>query len=194
MEIGRLALALRVSKTSGGIMDHGKFRNDVSPLGDPPLRKQTANVLTDLGWLHGTFNLPPNQSLVDFLSGGAQIIKFTRVQLPHGEVVPFVALRRETIVLIEPTLGDDLVDTPGSIGRTTVRDVTCLLTSGQVRGVLEVLVNVRVSDFLRQQANMIVVRRAVYAPHGESDESPKTRRLGTVVVNLSRAVGVAERV
>src|SRR6476659_3077789 len=41
--------------------------------------------------------------------------------------------------------------------------------------------------------SLIVLRRCIYAPYGESDDSPKARRMGTVVVNLSSAVGVAER-
>jgi hypothetical protein len=86
----------------------------------PALRKVTANVLTSLGWLHGTFLVPPHQSLVDFLAPGLQVIKFTRLQLPQtADVIPFVALRRESVVLIEPTLSDELVEAPGSIGRTT---------------------------------------------------------------------------
>jgi hypothetical protein len=154
----------------------------------------TANVLTGLGWLHGTFNVPPHQSLVDFLAPGTQVIKFTRVQLAQtNEVIPFIALRREAVVLIEPTLGDDLVETAGSTGRTSPRDVVCLLAAGQVRGTLEVLVNVRVSDFLRQQANLIVLRRCLFAPYGEAEDSPKTRRFGSVIVNLSAAIGVAEQ-
>ena len=162
-------------------------------MADPPLRKLSANVLTPLGWLHGTFLVPPQQSLVDFMAPGLQVIKFTRVQLPQtGDVVPFVALRRESIVLIEPTLSDEMIETPGSIGRTTPRDVTCLLAAGQVRGTLEVLVNVRVSDFLRQQANLLVMRRCVFGPYGEPVDSQKARRLETVIVNLSTAVGVAE--
>jgi hypothetical protein len=165
-----------------------------SALDQPPLRKVTANVLTDLGWMHGTFNLPPHQSLVDFLAPGVQVIKFTRVRLPQTQdVLPFVGLRREAVRLIEPTLGDDLVETPGSIGRTSPRHVTCLLDIGEVRGTLEVLVNVRVSDFLRQQANLIVMRQCIFAPYGESDDSPKAHRIGTVVINLSAATGVAER-
>lgn len=160
----------------------------------PALRKVTANVLTDLGWMHGVFQVPPHQSLVDFLAPGVQVIKFTRVRLPQsGDTIPFLGLRREAVQLIEPTLGDDMVETPGSVGRTTPRDVMCLLESGQVRGTLEVLVNVRVSDFLRQQASLIVLRRCIFAPYGEPDDSPKARRLGTVVVNLSSAIGVAER-
>jgi hypothetical protein len=166
-----------------------------SPSLDPPsLRKVTANVLTDLGWLHGTFNVPPHQSLVDFLAPGAQVIKCTRVQLPQAtEAIPFVALRREAVTLIEPTLTDEMVETPGSIGRTSSRDVTCLLRGGRLRGSLEVLVNVRVSDFLRQQANLIVMRHCIFAPYHEAEDSLKARRLGTVVVNLSAAVGVAEQ-
>jgi hypothetical protein len=86
-----------------------------------------------------------------------------------------------------------LVETAGSTGRTSPRDVICLLAAGQVRGTLEVLVNVRVSDFLRQQASLIVLRRCIFAPYGEAENSPKTRRLGSVVVNLSAAIGVAEQ-
>jgi hypothetical protein len=58
----------------------------------PPLRKVTVNVLTDLGWMHGIFNLPPHQSLVDFLAPGVQVIKCTRVRLSQKpEVLPFLA-------------------------------------------------------------------------------------------------------
>jgi hypothetical protein len=160
----------------------------------PALRKVTANVLTNLGWLHGTFNLPPHQSLVDFLAPGLQVLKFTRVQLPHGGgVIPFVALRREAVVLIEPTLTEELVETAGSTGRTTPRDVICLVAAGQLRGTLQVLVNVRVSDFLRQQANLIVLRHCLVVPYGEAEDSVKVRRLGIAVVNLSAAIGVAEQ-
>jgi hypothetical protein len=62
-----------------------------------------------------------------FSHAGVQVIKFTRVRLPQASnALPFVALRRESVMLIEPTLGDDMVETAGSIGRTSARDVTCL--------------------------------------------------------------------
>jgi hypothetical protein len=35
-----------------------------------------------------------------------------------------------------------------------------------------VLVNARVSDFLRQQSSPAVLRRCIYAPCDEADESP----------------------
>ena len=73
----------------------------------------TANVLTDLGWLSGVFNLPPHQCLIDFLAPGVQVIKFTAVRLPNAvDEIPFVALRREAVRLIEPTLSDEFVEAP----------------------------------------------------------------------------------
>jgi hypothetical protein len=166
--------------------------NDVSSR-SPRLRKVSANMLTDLGWLFGVFNLPPHQSLIDFPAPGVQVIKFTNVRLPSvAERVPFVALRREAVRLIEPTLNDEMVEAPGSIGRSLPHEVACLLPEGRLQGTLEVLVNVRVSDYLRQQANLIVMRRCVLAAYGESLDSPKARQLSTVVVNLAAAVGVAE--
>jgi hypothetical protein len=165
---------------------------DVSPR-QPQLRRVTANVLTDLGWLSGVFNLPPHQSLIDFLAPGVQVIKFTAVRLPNtADEIPFVALRREAVRLIEPTLSDEFIEAPGSTGRTTPREVACLLPGGRLGGTLEVLVNVRVSDFLRQQASLIVMRHCILAPYGEPFESPKARQLGSVVVNLASAIGVAE--
>jgi hypothetical protein len=157
-----------------------------------PLRRVTANVLTDLGWLHGVFNVPPLQSVVDFLAQ-AQVVKFTRVKFPNAvDEVPFVALRREAIRLIEPILTDELVEVPGGAGRTTPREVACLLLSGRLQGTLEVLVNVRMSDFLRQQTSFIVMRGCLLTPYGELENSPKARQLGTVVVNFASAVGIAD--
>ena len=161
--------------------------------GPPPLRKVTANVLTPLGWLHGTFNVPPHQSLVDFLGPGIQVIKFTRVRLPNAtKTIPFVGLRRESVSVIEPTLSDDMVESPGSAGRTAPHEVSCLFPHGELRGTLEVLVNVRVSDFLRQQASLLVLRRCIYAPYNEPEDSPRARQLLTAVVNLANAIGLAE--
>ena len=46
----------------------------------------------------------------------------------------------------------------------------------------------RVSDFLRQQASLLVLRHCTYGPYGEPADSAKTRTL-VLIVNLSAAVG-----
>jgi hypothetical protein len=115
------------------------------------------------------------------------------VLLPGArEPIPFVGLRRESVSVIEPTQPDEPVEVPGSVGRTTPREVGCLLPVGLLRGVLEVLVNVRVSDYLRQQPNFVVLRRCTLTNYGEPADAPRGRKMATAVVNLAQTLGVAE--
>jgi hypothetical protein len=159
----------------------------------PPLRLSSVNLLTDLGWWAGTFHVPGRQSLVDFLAPGSHIVKLTRVRIPNeSERLPFVAVRRDSILVVEPTQGDELVDTPGSGGRTSSHRVGCLLPVGVLHGTLEVLVNVRVSDFLRQQPSLAVLHDCVLVPYGQPPESTQARKLRMALLNLGRVTGVAE--
>ena len=161
--------------------------------GAPQLRQSTANMLTDLGWFAATFHIPQHQSLVDFLAGGVGIIKATRVRIPGEESrLPFIGIRRDSIILVEPTQGDELIETAGSIGRTAGHQVGCLLPGGLLRGTLEVLVNVRVSDFLRQQPGLVVLRDCRLTGYGEAPDSPQARKLRIALVNMGRITGVSE--
>ena len=159
----------------------------------PPLRVSSVNLLTDLGWWAGTFHVPVRQSLVDFLAPGSQTVKLTRVRIPNeAERLPFVAVRRESILVVEPTQPDEPVDTPGAGGRTSSHRIGCLLPEGILHGTLEVLVNVRVSDFLRQQPGLAVLHDCALVPYGQSAESKQTRKLRLALVNLGRLTGVTE--
>jgi hypothetical protein len=159
----------------------------------PPLRLSSVNLLTDLGWFAGTLHVPGRQSLVDFLGPGNHIVKVTRVRIPNeSERLPFIGVRRDSIMLIEPTQGDELVDTPGSGGRTSSHRVACVLPVGMLHGSLDVLVNVRVSDFLRQQPGLAVLHDCVLLPYGQPSESVQARKLRIALVNLSRVTGIAE--
>ena len=51
--------------------------------------------------------------------------------------------------------------------------------------------NLRVSDFLRQQSSLAVLRRCAFRPHGAAEASQE-RRLAVAIVNLARIVGVAQ--
>lgn len=159
----------------------------------PPLRLATVNLLTDLGWCAGTLHVPTRQSLVDFLAPGSPIVKLTRARIPNeNERLPFVAVRRDSIIAVEPTQADELVETPGSGGRTSSHRVACLSPVGMLHGTLEVLVNVRVSDFLRQQPSLAVLHDCTLVPYGQPPESNQARKLRLVLVNLGRVTGVAE--
>jgi hypothetical protein len=165
---------------------------DLNPHG-PRLRKVVAGILMDIGWLHGTFHVPERQTLIDYFATGVPLLKTTRVRFPGiNDLVPFIALRREAITLIDPTIDDDMVESAGSGGRTTPHRVSCYLTTGLLHGSLEVLVNVRLSDFLRQQTGMLVIRDCLVVPYGEPVESPKARRMRVTLLNMGRALGVGE--
>jgi hypothetical protein len=158
----------------------------------PQLRKVTANVLTPLGWLHGTFNVPPMQMLLDFLGSNVHVFKFTRVRVPsEPEALAFVGLTRTSSWIIEPMQRDEQLEAPGA-GRVTGRSVACLFPTGVLRGTLDVLVNVRVSDYLRQQLGMVVMADCVFAPYGEKPDSPLAKKMPRAIVNLEQSIGIAE--
>ena len=162
----------------------------------PALRPVTAEVLTPIGWMNGTFRVPPHQPFLDFLTLGtlgAQVIKFTRVRVPNeSDPVPFAALSRESVILVVPTLSRELIE-PEDGGFTQTREVACLLTSGVLRGSLNVLAHLRLSDDLeRRRGHLIVLRHCVLAPYGGTLNAPTARSLATVIVNLSQAVGISE--
>ncbi len=160
----------------------------------PELRTSPVNILTALGWLEGSFHIPKLQSLLDFLAPGVSIIKCSRVRVPgESKTLAFVGLQRDAVHLIEPTQADENIESPGAAGRTTPRNVACLLPAGVLRGDLEVLVNVRVSDFLRQQQGMFMLRNAVLTPYGTDAGAAATfRKFRIVILNPGAAVGVSE--
>ena len=89
------------------------------------LRKVLAHLLTDLGWLQGTFLVPEGQSLMDFFQGGVQLLKLTPARFPgEKELIPFIALRRDAIHAVEPGAGEDRIEAPGGIGRTTPHEMS----------------------------------------------------------------------
>ena len=159
--------------------------------GQPEQRKTSVSILTDLGWATGTLHLPSQQTLLDYLNSSGPVLKCTRVRVPtRSDVINFVGFRREAVQVVAPSI-DELVEPTGAIGHTTPRDVTCILPSGELEGKLDVLVNLRVSDFLRQQTSLVVLRKCVFRPHGAT-ETAQERRLSVVVVNMARALGVAQ--
>lgn len=159
----------------------------------PALRKVVANILMDAGWVHGTFQVPAQQSLLDYFGGAGPLLKLTQARFPgEAEPMPFLALRREVITLIDPTIDQNMVEAPGGVGRTSPHQVRCLLPAGQLHGTLGVLINVRLSDYLRQQTGLLVLRDCTFVPPGEPLTSAKCRRMAVALLNLGRAYGISE--
>jgi hypothetical protein len=157
----------------------------------PRLRKVPVDLLTDLGWLNGTFHVPSHLALSEFLALGSHALKLTGATVPdEAERLAFVALRRDAVVLVAPALAEE-ADAEAS-GYTTDLQVACLLPKGMLRGSLRVMYNLRLSDHLQQAGHLVTLNRCLLAPYGGTANSPGARGLHTAIVNLNHALGISE--
>ena len=167
----------------------------------PQQRAVAVAVLTTLGWVEGTLAVPRRQSVVDFLDGSGAFIKLARVRLPgRAEPAPFLALQRGAVSLIVPRDGADGVETEGGRGTCAPLEVACLFPGGALEGRLGVLVNLRLSDYLRQPGEFLVLHEARWRPsQTPADVTDVTRTRQTLLqwpcalVNTARLVAIEER-
>ncbi len=155
----------------------------------PPQRSISAWILTASRWIRGTFHLPRLHSFLDYLGREAAFFRLTDVELDgDGPQAPFFALRRNSAVIIAPECPEEdlkLEAPPGAMPHP----VDCLLETGMVSGLLALLPNVRVSDYLMHQEGFVVLRAASFPPGGLSPPGPTS----ILFVNARALVGVRER-
>jgi hypothetical protein len=157
----------------------------------PGLRQVAVDLLTPLGWLNGTLHVPSHLPLGEYLALGRHDLKVTGVSVPNEpDRLRFLALRRDAVVLVAPGLVEDEDDAGSEY--TSTRQVACLLPNGILRGTLRVFVNLRLSDHLQQQGNLVTLRHCLLAPYGATAHSPGARTLHTAILNLAHAVGISE--
>ena len=157
-------------------------------------RQVEAEVLLPAGWLDGTFVVPETQSLQDFLEHSGAFLKLTDARVPgHDAIVPFFAVQRGAVELIAPKADDSRIETAGSAGHTAPWSISCLFHRGAVHGNLDFLMNLRLSDYLRQQTGFLLLREASWVPlDGMQEDRP--RRWATAFVNVPQVNGISEAV
>jgi hypothetical protein len=156
------------------------------------LRRVPIDALTALGWLNGTLHVPSHLVLSEFLALGSHPLKLTEAQVPNEpDRLPFVALRRDALVIVTPGLAEEGEGTEAS-DYTTDLQVACLLPMGLLRGTLRVIYNLRLSDHLQQTGHLLTLNRCLLAPYGGTANSPGARGLHQAIVNLNHALGISE--
>lgn len=131
----------------------------------PPQRVVPAKVHTGSGWITGSFHLPKLDGFLDFLQRAGAYFNLTDVRLPGAAApLPFFALRRSAVHLIEPTCPEWQVGLgPEPLGAHE-RLVSCLLDAGALAGRLVMPADQRVSDFVTRHDGFVVLRHAVLGP------------------------------
>ncbi len=157
-------------------------------------RRVEAEVLLPAGWLDGTFVVPETQSLQDFLEHSGTFLKLTDARVPgHNEIVPFFAVQRGAVELIAPKTEDARIETEGGAGHTAPWSISCLFHRGAVHGNLDFLMNLRLSDYLRQQTGFLLLREANWVPLNDS-QADQPRRWTIAFVNVPQVNGISEAV
>lgn len=155
----------------------------------PPQRSIAARILTAPRWIRGTFHLPKLHSFLEYLGREAAFYRLTGVSLDEeGPELPFFALRCSSAAIIVPECREEelkLDAVPGAMPHP----VDCLLETGMASGLLALLPNVRVSDYLMHQGGFVVLRAVTFPPRPLSPPGPAE----VVFINARALVGVRER-
>ena len=163
---------------------------------DSPRQSQTpipVIVFTPSGFIRGTLHLPVVKTLSSFLNTQDEILKLTDAVLPGSDLVhPFLALHKSSVILVVPQ--DVEAAKPGfSAMPMERRAVTCLLSSGSIRGHLDMPENLRTSDFLLRNTGFIEFHECYVGSTSYFDPNEATGApLPLVLVNSRNMVGVTE--
>jgi hypothetical protein len=156
----------------------------------PTLRKVAADLLTTLGWMSGTLHVPSNLSLEEHVSLGSNDLKLTAVSIPNEpDRVRFLALRRDAVLVVAPADVEEMVSTSHF---TTARQVACLFPTAVLRGTLDVFTNLRLSDHLQLQRQVVTMRHCLLGPYGATAQSAGARTIAVAIVKLDHAIGISE--
>jgi hypothetical protein len=153
-------------------------------------RPVSARILTPRGWIRGTFHPPRAVHLSDYLDHAGQFVSLTDVTPEGGQhALEYLSLQRAAMTLIIP---EDTVplETVRTVNQTLRRHhVYVMLAEGSLTATLDVLTQVRVSDFFANRSGFVVLHEVdlrVTPPI----EGPGP--LPSVLLNTDRTLGVAE--
>lgn len=152
----------------------------------PDFREVFAQCWAEGTWLPGGLCLPSRRGLLEHLNQKDAFLKHRNVALSDKkEPLPFLALRRDSVSLVVPAYES----VPRLAGTTSRHRVACLLKGAILRGTLDTLASLRVSDFLMRNPGFFAVHdcklRMASMP---AFPTP----IPMVLVNGDRVIGVAE--
>ncbi len=129
----------------------------------PPQRSVGAFILSLDRWMRATFHLAKVHAFEEHLARDRSFFPLTNVTLGPGAPLRFLALRASAAHLVVPEVPDPELHLQAAAG-AHAREVSCYLERVAVHGTLELLPDVRTSDFLANQTGFILLRDCRIVP------------------------------
>jgi hypothetical protein len=128
---------------------------------------------------------------LEHLNLSGEMLKLTNVVLPYLSLeLRFFGLRRSKALLVMPDCDISLLQLPEPTGQYHVHRVSFLLEGGTVTGSLSIEEDIRVSDYLGNHENFVVLRNCRFGAHDAPVEEESHFPL--LLVNASMVVGASD--
>jgi len=157
----------------------------------PPLRAVPSVIFTTGGWIRGVFHVPTMHGFLEHLNLSGDMLKLTNVNLPYLRMeLRFFALRSNKALLVIPNCDLNLLQLPEPTAEFHVHRVSFLLEGGTVTGSLAIEEDIRVSDYLSNHSQFLVLRNCRFGAHDAPVEEESHFPL--LVVNCATVVGASD--
>jgi len=158
----------------------------------PDRRDVRCRILTPAGWIEGTFRVPRIRAFVEHVAALHEFEVLTDVVfLGSGHRESFFDLCLDAAMVIVPPEGEGEPAMPIAEDKRVSREITCLLTMGQLRGRIDLVENVRISDFFRSRKGYVLLRDCRFVPNTDGTE-PESEPHRSVIVRTPAIIGVTE--
>lgn len=197
-----LDMALGV-KGAKGRVDYGVARNKEQPVEapapktakrskyHPPLRSLQAVIFTTGGWIRGVFHVPVMHGFLEHINLSGEMLKLTNVLLPYLSLeLQFFGLRRNKALLVVPNCDVALLKLPEPTADYHVHRVSFLIEGGTVTGSLAIEEDIRVSDYLANHDQFLVLRNCRFGAHDAPVEEES--HFPVLLVNCRTVIGASD--
>jgi hypothetical protein len=158
----------------------------------PDIREIPGHCYAQVSWVSGAICLPARRALQDHLNQGEPFLRLRNARVAGTESeLAFLALRRDAVSMIAPSLRDERLQR-GGVGRQQERRITCLLETAVVTGTLELIANLRVSDHLMREQGFILLRDCGLVWAARRAQPPFESPIPVLLVNTRHVLGVTD--
>ena len=157
----------------------------------PPLRSIPAVIFTTGGWIRGVFHVPLMHGFLEHLNLSGEMLKLTNVLLPYLNLeLQFFGLRRNKALLVMPNCDVALLNLPEPTADYHVHRVSFLVEGGTVTGSLAIEEDIRVSDYLANHDQFLVLRNCRFGAHDAPVEEES--HFPILLVNCMTVIGASD--